>query len=145
MLSQELNQETVGTMQLGMKAVHTTNKIYSQLQGVVSTFQSIIVPEAVNHVICEDAEMLRLLKAIKSITVSSQPAISVRNLLDTLSEEYHQAAINVSIICLITCSSPTPLQGVKVSASVQEILDEIEQQFNDLLAPDPAGNQLSVV
>ena len=35
---------------------------------------------------------------------------------------------------------PHPLQGVEVSASAQEILDEIEQQFNDLLAPDPAGN-----
>ena len=85
-------------MQLAMKAVHTTNKIYSQLQGVVSTFQSIIVPEAVNLVIYEDAEMLQLLEGIKSITVSSQPAISVRNLLDTLSEEYHQAAINVSLL-----------------------------------------------
>ena len=37
------------------------------------------------------------------------------------------------------------MQGVEVSASTQEILDEIEQQFNDLLASDPAGNQLSVV
>lgn len=83
-------------MQLAMKAVHTTNKVYSQLQGLISTFQSIIVPEALNHVVSEDAEMLQLLEALKSIRVSSQPVVSVRSLLDTLNEEYHQAAINVS-------------------------------------------------
>ena len=85
-------------MQLAMNVVHTTNKVYSQLQGVISTFQSIIVPEALNHVVYEDAEMLQLLKAIKSITVSSQPGVSLRSLLDTLNEEYHQAAVKVSIV-----------------------------------------------
>lgn len=93
---QELSQETVDTMQSAMKAVHTTNKIYSQLQTIISTFQSIIVPEALNHVVSEDSEMLQLLEAVKSIRISSQPTVSVRNYLDTLNEEYHQAAVKVS-------------------------------------------------
>ena len=76
-----------------------TNKVYSQLQGLITTFQSIIVPEALNHIVSEDTEMLQLLEAIKSITVSSQPTVSVHILLDTLNDEYRQAAINVS--CLL--------------------------------------------
>lgn len=90
-------------MQSAIKAVHTTNKVYCQLQGLISTFQSIIVPEALNHVVSEDAEMLLLLEGIKSIRVSSQPTVSVRNLLDTLIEEYHQAAIKVSdlLVCML--------------------------------------------
>ena len=95
---QELNQEAVDTMQLAINVVHTTNKVYSQLQGVISTFQSIIVPEALNLVVYEDAEMLQLLEAIKSITVTSQPGVSLRSLLDTLNEEYHQAAVKVSVV-----------------------------------------------
>ena len=94
-LSQE-NQEAVNTIQPAMEAVRTTNKIYSLLQGLISTFQSIILPEALNHVVSEDAKMSQLLEGIKSIKLSSQPTTSVRSLLDTLSEQYHQAAINVS-------------------------------------------------
>lgn len=75
-----------------------TNKVYSLLQVLFSTFQSIIVPEAVNHVVSEDPEMLQLLRSLRSITVSSQPGVSVRSILDALNEEYHQAAINVSVL-----------------------------------------------
>ena len=84
-------------MQLAVKVVHTTKKIYSQLQTFISTFQSIIVPGALNHIVSEDAHMLQLLEAIKSIRVSSQPGVAVRSVLDTLNHEYHQAVIKVSL------------------------------------------------
>lgn len=83
-------------MQSAVKAVHTTKKAYSQLQAFISTFQSIIVPGALNHIVSEDAHMLQMLEAIRSIRVSSQPGVAVRSLLDTLNDEYHQAAIKVS-------------------------------------------------
>ena len=40
---------------------------------------------------------------------------------------------------------PRLLQEVEVSASTQESLDEIEQQFNDLLTPDVAGEGLIII
>ena len=86
-------------MQIATKAVHATNKVYSLLQALISTFQSIILPEALNHVVSEDSEMLELLEAIRSISISSDPVVSVRSILETLNEEYHQAAINVSSLC----------------------------------------------
>lgn len=84
-------------MQLAVKAVHTTKKVYSQLQTFISTFQSIIVPGALNHIVSGDTHMLQLLEAIKSIRVSAHPGVAVRSLLDTLNEEYHQAVVKVSL------------------------------------------------
>jgi len=116
-------------MQSALKTVHTTNKVYSQLQGLISTFQSIIVPEALNHVVSEDAEMLQLLRAIKSIRVTSQPAVPVRNVMDTLNEEYHQAAVNVSYYGNVLCSSTIFYRELKCLSALKRFLTRLSRDL----------------
>jgi len=84
-------------MQCAMTAVYSTNKVYSQLQTLISTFQSIIIPGALNHVVSEDTAMLQLMDAIKTIKVTSEPGVSVRDVLDNLNKDYQQAAIKVCV------------------------------------------------
>jgi len=88
-------------MQCAMNAVYSTNKVYSQLQILISTFQSIIIPGAVNHVVSEDTAMLQLMDAIKTIKVTSEPGISIRVVLDNLNEDYQRAAVKV--VCVRAC------------------------------------------
>lgn len=144
-------------MQCAMTAVYSTNKVYSQLQTLISTFQSIIVPGALNHVVSEDAIMLQLMDAIKNIRVTSEPGVAVRIVLDNLNEDYQQAAVKVCVwlhlsycylfVCQLSCkvfvyiiqALPSSLQSVEVSATSQRALEEIELQFNALLASDNAA------
>ena len=78
-----------------VESVQAVHRVYMSMQDLFNQFQSVILPEAINHVLMEDEGMLEILEELSTFKLTSYPNLSLMEALSRLAEDLLQAGLKV--------------------------------------------------
>ena len=93
----EMSYRTTSTPILPLSStiasVGAVHKVYSSMQELMNKFLCLVLPEAINYVLCEDKSFLDMLDVVTSYTLDVYPGVTIQDALSKLIKDLRHCSL----------------------------------------------------
>eukprot|EP00731_Ephydatia_muelleri_P029201 Em0020g845a len=125
-------------------SVGAVHKVYSSMQELMNKFLCLVLPEAINYVLCEDKSFLDMLDMVTSYTLQVYPGVTIQEALAKLIKDLRHCSLEFCKgVTKVTVVSPDTYKGRAPDRETMAAMDDLRSKLSSLLSTEEGTPQSS--